>query len=334
MSAIQRVLDANINRAAEGMRVLEDIARFVLDDEILCSSIKRCRHDLRSATSKCHGSRDTAGDVGTRVSLETEQSRSSIHDIAVASGNRTAEALRVIEEFLKLQIFNNDIESIRYKMYDLSANIIRLLGSPSTRSKQWKLCFVFTVEPCKQPWRELLQDISEAGCDCIQIREKSMRTKELIDHTKEVMSIVPNTTVIVNDRVDVSAAARAHGVHLGKLDMPIEEAREILGKSYIIGSTVRSVEEAHKSVDSGADYLGVGSMFASQTKPATRVVGPTILKQIQNNNYLAIGGITPKNVQELYEVGCKGIAVSSAITQSTTPRKVVEELLQHEVQPA
>ena len=113
MSAVHRVLDANLNRAAEGMRVLEDIARFVLENQTLCASIKNCRHELRLHATTLT-SRNTRGDVGIHNSTPLEDSRNSLHDIATAAGNRCGEALRVIEEFLKLTSETNTAEHIRY----------------------------------------------------------------------------------------------------------------------------------------------------------------------------------------------------------------------------
>ena len=143
MGAVHRVLDANINRAAEGMRVLEDIARFVLNNKGLCESIKNCRHELRTHTPKTT-SRDTKNDVGTTVSTLQEESRNSLHDVATAAGNRVAEALRVIEELLKLESQQNSTETIRYTMYDLSAEVIGLLGA--TKKQQWKLFSLHLLE--------------------------------------------------------------------------------------------------------------------------------------------------------------------------------------------
>ena len=207
MSSI-RVLDANINRAAEGMRVLEDIARFVLEHQRLCAELKTCRHQLREQAPSLY-SRNTSGDVGISVSTVQESERGSVHDIALAASNRCSEALRVIEEFLKLHDVQNHIESIRYKMYDISAEIIKSLGS--IHKKQWKLCFVMTKELCALPWKETLSQALSNGCDCVQVREKTMSTKELIQHVLEVKEIADqfDVPVIINDRVDVLLATNA-----------------------------------------------------------------------------------------------------------------------------
>jgi thiamine-phosphate pyrophosphorylase len=327
-----RILDANINRAAEGMRVLEDIARFELEHDNWCEAIKKCRHELRSQTpSLLH--RDTEGDVGIHITTPQEQTRDSIVDIARAASNRCFEALRVVEEFLKLQGCGNTIESIRYKMYEISSTIIKALGS--LYRQQRKICFVMTKDDCALPWQETMHQSLAAGCDCVQIREKHMQTAELVWHTKEAVEIASkhDVPVIVNDRVDVMLASGATGVHLGQHDMAIQDARKQCGAEYIIGATAHSTEKIQEAINAGADYIGVGSMFVSRTKPEVRVAPLELLKNALGYNHLAIGGITPQNVHELYAVGCIGVAVSSAIAQSSTPGNIVEQLLEHEVQP-
>ncbi len=332
MSSI-RVLDANINRAAEGMRVLEDIARFVLEHQRLCAELKTCRHQLREQAPSLY-SRNTSGDVGISVSTVQESERGSVHDIALAASNRCSEALRVIEEFLKLHDVQNHIESIRYKMYDISAEIIKSLGS--IHKKQWKLCFVMTKELCALPWKETLSQALSNGCDCVQVREKTMSTKELIQHVLEVKEIADqfDVPVIINDRVDVLLATNASGVHLGSNDMSIEDARRICGKEPIIGVTVHSLVELNRAHIQGVDYVGVGAMFASNTKPEAKVVCEEVLTAALEQHHLAIGGIDIENVQVLHSKGCKGIAVCDAISRSSVPGLVVEALLQLEAQPA
>ncbi len=331
MGAIHRVLDANINRAAEGMRVLEDIARFVLNNKGLCESIKNCRHELRTHTPKTT-SRDTKNDVGTTVSTLQEESRNSLHDVATAAGNRVAEALRVIEELLKLESQQNSTETIRYTMYDLSAEVIGLLGA--TKKQQWKLCFVMTKNDCVLAWKDTLTQSIVAGCDCIQVREKEMSTQDLIKHVQEVKEIadVYGVQVVVNDRVDVALATKVAGVHLGEEDMPIQDARKLCGPEYIIGATVHDPEKISEFISFGADYVGVGAMFASQTKPNVQIAPLGLLKNAIAYKHLAVGGITPKNVQQLYRVGCKGVAVSSAIANADYPDKVVMSILHTEHQ--
>ncbi|HIN83880.1 MAG TPA: thiamine phosphate synthase [Phycisphaerales bacterium] len=331
MSAVQRILDANINRAAEGMRVLEDISRFKLNNQELSTKIKSCRHALRSVKTSTEF-RDVANDVGTTISTPQEGCRNSMHDIATAAGNRCAEALRVIEEFLKLSDNQSEIEQIRYEMYDHCAKILHLLGA--SIKKQWNVCFVMTVDDCLLAWQDTLIQSLVAGCDCVQVREKYMSTAQLITHVRKVKEIADThgVQVIVNDRVDVYLATKVAGVHLGENDMSLPDARKLCGTECIIGATAHTTSMSKELIAQGADYIGVGAMFNSPTKPDVKVASLSLLKNVLAYNHLAIGGITPKNVHELYNEGCKGVAISSAIANSPTPEKVVAKILQPEHQ--
>ena len=331
MSEVNRVLDANINRAAEGMRVLEDIARFVLENQELCASIKNSRHQLRMQTPRITN-RNIKGDVGTAVSTKQEQTRDSILDIALAAGNRCGEALRVIEEFLKLTNESRAVEAIRYKMYELAAEVTTSLGVHTKR--QWNLCFVMTMDECVLPWQDTLAQTLVSGSDCVQVREKEMCTSDLVLHVQEVIAIAKTygAQVIVNDRVDVMLASNASGVHLGESDMPIKDARKLSGSTFIVGATAHTSKAIEECMAQGADYVGVGAMFATKTKPESAVAPLVVLKNALVYPHLAIGGINPHNVQDLYNEGCKGVAVSSAIAHSKTPEKIVASLLSPEHQ--
>ena len=339
MRAVQRVLDANYNRAAEGMRVLEDLARFMLDLQDLCSEIRTCRHTLRSI-SQHHlvPSRDICGDVGTELTSPTESTRNNVTEIATAAGNRCAEALRVIEEVLKLEGAGKEVEAIRYRMYELASSVVLALGS--TKRKQWNLCFILTTATCALPWRETLDQVLDAGCDCVQIREKTMTTNSLVEHTAEIVSIASNSgaAVIVNDRVDVAMAAGASGVHLGETDMPIRHTRQICSTNLLIGATIHQQHEAEQAILQGADYLGIGPVFPSPTKPKLQSSGLSlftdILGEFKQVNHLAIGGITPANAQELFEVGCNGVAMCGAIATSLTPGQVAYDTIAGAMQPS
>lgn len=326
------MLDANVNRAAEGMRVLEDISRFVIQDKELCAELKQYRHSLRSTypVIELVRSRNTSQDVGTGVSTSQESSRQSIIDVAIAASHRCCEALRVIEEMEKLA-HDTNVEHIRYAMYDLSAAVVRGLHF----SRQWRLCMLLTIELCTLPWQKTVQQAVMGGVDCIQVREKHMNTVTLVHHVREVaqLSRGHGVSIVVNDRVDVAVAAGACGVHLGGTDMSIQDARAV-GRDLIIGATTHTVAQMQNAVDCGANYIGVGPMFSSQTKTGSMDSNPALIREaaskFPDTPHLAIGGISPQHMPVLLEYGCKGVAVCGAICGSRNPKRVAGELLHRE----
>src|SRR5688500_3539982 len=126
---VLRILDANANRAREALRVIEDYARFALNDERLCGSLKALRHDLVAVTSSVVDEailhRDTPGDVGTGTKTQAERSREDVAHVVTAAGKRLGEALRTVEEYFKTSDAGaaSAVESIRYRFYDFERQI-------------------------------------------------------------------------------------------------------------------------------------------------------------------------------------------------------------------
>jgi len=156
----------------------------------------------------------------------------------------------------------------------------------------------------------------------IQFRDKSITTREMLAQAAAVLAICRRhqAPLIINDRVDVALAVGADGVHVGGDDMPVAEARRLLGPDAIIGASADSVEAAAAAVRDGADYLGVGPMFATETKPDAGVpVGPQRITEIKGSVKIAvfgIGGITAANAAEVIAAGADGVAVIAAIAEA------------------
>lgn len=337
MSGLPRLLDANANRAREALRVLEDVARFHLDAADLSASAKALRHDLRGVLDRLpagwlEANRDTPGDVGRTIKTPAEQARRDLHEVAVAAGKRLSEALRALEEGLKMfaPALAASIEQLRYRAYELERRVQARLGS--SRATQWCVCVLLTESLCRLPWRAVLEQIVEAGVDCIQVREKEMDGGPLLARVREVLGLArpKGISVIVNDRVDVALAAGADGVHLGTTDLPIDAVRRLAGRSLIIGASTHDMDEARRAIESGADYCGVGAMFATGVKPERTPSGIDYLRdylgRYPRTPHLAIGGITSENVRPLVEAGARGVAVSAWVCGSEEPALAVKSV--------
>ena len=337
MTTPQRIIDANANRAREALRVLEEAARFVAEDQSIALELKQMRHDLASALPdmlELITHRNTPGDVGTTLATDAEQSRSGLTDVIAAAGGRLAEALRALEEYSKLTELGPGFaglarvaERVRYRSYDITQRLILALGPPR---RQWRLCLLLTQSLCRLPWRKVVDQAVTNGADCIQVREKDMDAGPLLDHTREVIGLADGRTgVIVNDRPDVAVLAAADGVHLGQNDLSPADAREIVGPRMLVGVSTSNLDQARRAEADGADYCGVGPMFETTTKHKPDLAGPGYLRDYLAWNglaHLAIGGITPENIAELAEAGCQGVAVSSAVCASEEPGEVTARL--------
>ena len=173
----------------------------------------------------------------------------------------------------------------------------------------------------------------DAGIRIIQYREKNGSGRKMYDCSLEIKKICEDygALLIINDRVDIALAVDADGVHVGQKDLPADITRKIIGKK-IMGVSVSSVDQASKAVKDGADYLGAGAIFSTNTKNDSEFLGIENLKKIIrtfNIPIIAIGGIKLEDVKILKEAGVHGIAVISAIFASGNPvaeaKKFVEE---------
>lgn len=181
---------------------------------------------------------------------------------------------------------------------------------------------------------EFLNKIEEAckyGITLLQLREKEKCGRDFLNLAFKVKKITDkyNIPLIINDRIDISMAVDAAGVHVGQSDINVKYARKLLGNNKIIGATTKTVEEAKQAVKEGADYLGVGAIYETTTKVKTKITSIKTLNEICNSvniPIIAIGGLNEENLSVLKESKISGIAVVSAIMKSKDIKKSVENL--------
>lgn len=180
---------------------------------------------------------------------------------------------------------------------------------------------------------EVVQAALAGGATIIQLREKHWPARKLVEVGKEIrkLTLKAGAGFIVNDRLDIALALEADGVHVGQEDLPVNVARSLLGPGKILGVSVGSVEEAIEAVAQGADYLGVGSIFATTSKAdAGPPVGVELIRRIKekvNVPIVGIGGITLSNAAQVIEAGADGVAVISAVVSADDIESAARELL-------
>ncbi|MDX2115836.1 MAG: thiamine phosphate synthase [Planctomycetota bacterium] len=348
MNHAARIIDANANRAREALRVLEDAARFLLGSRALSETLKTIRHELATTLARMPGGegvglahRDTPRDVGTDISVATEYRRAGVRDVVLAAGKRLTEALRSIEEYAKAlpelssargdslspEDFARAVEQMRYRAYSVERRLLLALGTG--RGGQWRLCLLVTESLCAAAghgWLDVAIAAVQNGADCVQLRERGLADRELASRAARLVETVKplGASVVVNDRADIAVATGADGVHLGQTDLPVHQARKITGFELLVGVSTGNLREAEHALRDGADYCGVGPMFASTTKSKNVIAGPMYLMEYLRHDppmppHLAIGGITPENVVEVVAAGARGVAVSGAICGAGNP---------------
>lgn len=340
MTNLKRITDANLNRATEGTRVLEEIARFLLDDENLAEKLKNIRHKISSAQEDDYENylhaRDTENDVGINIKNNTE--RINIENIFKANIKRLQQALRTLAEYSVENHQNTTLfEKLRYESYTLEKIMWDKLKEKYNQIKlaDKKLYLVTNSDKfeSEDAFLDAIASALQGGVDILQLREKTMPANKILDIGKKIkqLCLQYNTTFIVNDRIDIALLLEADGVHLGQDDLSVKSAREILGNKYIVGVSTHAPEQALKAVADGADYIGVGPVFATPTKQGRIPVGLEYVKWVSKNITIpafAIGGIDLNNCEQVFEAGLKKIAVVRAIINSNSPQNTAKEFVE------
>jgi thiamine-phosphate pyrophosphorylase len=327
-----RVLDAAANRAREALRVLEDHTRFVLNDALLTGRLKQLRHELAVALEQLPAglllaARDTTHDVGTSISTEQEHERDALAGVVAANSKRLQEALRSLEEFGKLirADFGQTIEQLRYESYTLE-RALALGQDARSRLADCTLYVLVTESLCKASVLGTVREVCEGGVQIIQLREKTLDDRRLLTLAREVRRITRDhgALFVVNDRPDIAMLADADGVHLGQDDMPVHDARRIVGSAALIGVSTHDLDQLRRAVLDGASYLGVGPTFASQTKDFAALAGLDFVHQAAAETtlpFFVLGGVTADHVPQVLAAGGRRVAVSHAVCAADDPRR-------------
>ncbi len=204
--------------------------------------------------------------------------------------------------------------------------------SKKGRCQNWKLYVIADAKAAKEkPLTEIVRSALEGGADVIQLRDKEASDLELVAAAKALLEITrpKGIPLIINDRIQVARDSGAEGVHLGQEDGSLEGARTILGSQAIIGRSTHSRSQALEAQTQGFDYIGIGPVFQTPTKPDTPPVGLKLVRFAAKNihiPFVAIGGIDVGNIREVRRAGAKAVAVVRAVVADENPRRAAKKL--------
>jgi len=334
-----RILDASANRAREGLRVIEDYVRFVLDDPGLTRRLKEVRHRLAQVGRGLDdhlliGSRDTREDVGTHIMTHSERARETPRAVLAANFKRIAEALRSLEEYSKLidVWLAGRYEVLRYDVYTLE-KLTMTAVSAQGRLGAANLMVLVGGLPTMGDLTWVVGETLAGGADVIQYRDKGVPDRELLRRAREIRILTAQARVplILNDRVDLARLAGCDGVHVGQQDLSVRDARRIMGAAAHIGVSTHDHEQLEAAILAGASYLGVGPVFPSPTKDFSEpeLAGLSFVRLAGETTALpwfAIGGINESNLDRVLEAGATRIAVSAAVVHADGPRRATRRL--------
>lgn len=334
--SIYRILDASINRASEGLRVVEDFVRMSLNDAHLTQQLKQLRHDVTEATNGLDqnlliAARDTQADVGTAAQTKSEYNRASESGIVQSNMSRLQQSLRTIEEYSKTLSGETakQIEQLRYTTYTIEKAIVTTMMSRQKLADANVYVLVDARENIDQ-FSELVEKLVAAKTDIIQLRDKRLNDKDILTVGRRLTELTRDskTRWIMNDRADLAIATGADGVHVGQTDLPVAEVRRIVGANRLVGVSTHNIDQAHAAVLDGANYIGVGPVFPSSTKSFEEFPGLDFVKQVSEIKLpaFAIGGIDATNVSQVVENGLGRVAVRGYVLSHADPATAVREL--------
>ncbi len=325
---IYQIIDANLDRAREGLRVLEDWARFGLGLENYVIKIKNFRQILgKNHLEVYKKSRNHIEDQCKGLSHVEQNNRESPEKIISSNAARVQEALRVIEEFSRLK--NKELakiaSEIRYEIYTLEVELLNC----NTRKKSKKIIRdngLYAITDQKSDVLEKIEDILIGGVKLIQHRFKTGTDKNRLEEAIKIKSLCKkyNALFIVNDRVDIALASDADGIHLGQNDLDLKTARKLLGNSKIIGISANNEIDISTSIKDGCDYIGIGPVFKTSTKKDKEPLGLEKIKCLTKDikiPWFAIGGINKNNISYLKKNGFSKFAIVSELMNSEDPKE-------------
>ncbi|MEL6351321.1 MAG: thiamine phosphate synthase [Cyanobacteria bacterium J06627_28] len=348
-AALFRILDANLDRAREGMRIVEEWCRFGLNNETATAQLKHLRQSVaRWHTPDIRAARDTPGDLGTGLTHPQEATRDSLGDVLQVNLVRSQEALRVLEEYGKLYSaeMSADCKQMRYQLYTLDSELMspflaqHLHSSQSDKTAKAERRFKKLAQSrtylVTSPVPDLLGVVESAlrgGIEIVQYREKSANDEERLQIAQQMRSLCHrhDALFIVNDRVDIAAAADADGVHLGQQDLPMDVARRILGPGKIVGRSTTNPQELARALNEKADYIGVGPVYATPTKPGKAAAGNEYVRYAAEHAtmpWFTIGGLNAENIGPTLDAGATRVAVVRALMTAEDPSAIARSLVQ------
>lgn len=334
---ILRIIDANLDRAGEGLRVLEDLARLGLDDAGLSRQLKELRHRLLTSgwpsPAELLGARDAGGDIGAGLETTDQQQTRDLPSVAVANARRAQEALRTIEEMaLAAGRDAAPFRQARFELYELEKALFSRLGRRDKAARLRGLYAILDTAALRgRRHADTARQLVRGGAAAIQLRDKTTPRKDLLPIARELKGICAENDVlfIINDHLDLALTASADGLHLGQDDLPVKEARRLLNIDQLLGVSARTPELAAAAREGGADYLGVGAMYPTGSRENAEVVGPErlrIIREAVDLPIVAIGGITAANAAAVIGAGADAVAVIGAILGTADPAAAAREI--------
>lgn len=266
---------------------------------------------------------------------------SPIFDSISKKGYKSAFSFNKLKKYFNDKILDNKVVALGGVTKDNIKELENIgFSSCALLSDLWQLPKIMFITPNKTK-EEIIKEcniVLQEGIKFIQLRMKKTSNDEILEVAKQIRPVCDKYCAIltVDDKIELLKSNLFDGVHLGKNDMPIKQAKQITQNKYLLGATCNTIQDVQKAIENGADYLGIGPYKYTTTKqnlaPILGLEGyQDIIKNMRDKNlnipFYAIGGITLEDLQPLKEIGIFGIALSGAISTATNKQSIIKEIL-------
>lgn len=342
LQIIYRILDANLDRAREAIRTIEEWCRFGLEDVDLCAHCKQMRQELAQwHKEEFRRARNTTDDPATGLSHANEVSRVDVQAVLRANMGRLQEALRVLEEYGKVADPNLGaaMKQMRYQVYTLESQLLahEVSNLGQIRRQKLQAASLYLVTMPVDNIVAVVESALQGGVQIVQYRQKDGEDGTRLAIAQQLCDLCHQyeALFLVNDRVDMAIAVGADGIHVGQTDLPVSSVRQILNANggnalqYIIGQSTTNPQELEIALNNQVDYVGVGPVYATPTKPNKAAAGNEYVSYAARNiqiPWFAIGGIDEHTLQEVIAAGAKRVAVVRALMQAEHPDLIAKQM--------
>ncbi|MGE3164987.1 MAG: thiamine phosphate synthase [Planctomycetota bacterium] len=331
-----RGLDAVFNRWTEALRTVEDRLRFDLGLRATPHRWRTLRHRVTALRQQVDRSiagqgarRSVTNDPGapgatpTNAALHPTTAHRDLEDLLRANLSRARESARSIEETLRIvdPALAATAAALRYDIYECEHEVLRGFAAARARVAHVNLYVLVTSHLAARSPVEATRAALAGGAQMIQLREKDRPRAEVLALARELRAVTRTfgALFIVNDYVDIALLSGADGVHQGQDDLPVAEARRILGDEAIVGVSTHCREQAQRASLDGADYIGVGPIFPTRTKEHRAAVGVGFIEEARAATDLpafAIGSVNRDSLAQVLDAGARRIAVCTGVIAS------------------
>ena len=321
-NSIFRLLDANMNRALEGIRVLEETARMLFDDCDLTKKIKDIRHSLvriikEEGDLDCLMlfSRGSERDTLREGETFSEKTRIDIISIIRANASRAQEAVRAMEEYIKLSFprLSGGFKNVRFNLYDVEKDLVSLIHlSELINESRLNLCVIIDRElVIEKDIYEITNAVIDGGAGTVTYRDKTSRDFDFMKNAELMLyaCVERRVTTIIEDRLDIAMIIHADGVSVGYHDIPVKACRSIAGKAFVIGLSLPFDNNLSDKIDDEVDYYIIGPLFEDEENRQSNLKTLSEFVSLLHVPIVAFGGITVDNITSVLDCGVTGVVL-------------------------